>query len=98
MIKNTGVRVSKEDFDIAHQRANGVVTAPVIKVHGKWIPEQERLAFGEWLDALAKNYGLPAPERNTDGEVVHYGMTADGEFTRWVGDADDCPDQDILGQ
>jgi hypothetical protein len=97
MVKNTGVKVSEEHRQVALQRARGVVSAPVIKVHGKWIPDEERLAFGDWLDGLAQSYGLPEPAKDSDGDALHYGMTNDGEFTKWEGDADACAPQDILG-
>lgn len=92
--ENTGIRVSDEHKDAALARASGVVATPII-VHGRPIHDDARRSFGDWLDALAQAYGLPAPTV-VDGEVVHYGMTEDGEFTRWAGE-DACPPQDILG-
>ena len=98
MIKNTGIKVSEEHRLIALKRARGVVSTPIIKVHGKWLPDEERMLFGDWLDGLAQSYGLPPPKKGSDGEVIHYGMTADGEFTKWEGDPDACAPQDILGR
>lgn len=97
MIKNTGIKVSDEHREIALQRARGVVSAPIIKVHGEWLQDEERIAFGDWLDNLAQSYGLPPPEKDSDGDVIHYGMTAAGEFTKWEGDPNACAPQDILG-
>lgn len=95
MIKNTGIVVSEEHRRVALNRARGAVNVPIIKVHGVWLPDEARLDFGDWLDALAESYGLPPPSV-VDGETIHYGMTNGGEFTRWEGD-DVCPPQDILG-
>lgn len=97
MVKNTGVKVSEEHRQAALQRAHGVVSAPIVKIHGKWLPDEERLAFGNWIDGLAQSYGLPPPEKNSAGEAIHYGMTIAGEFTKWGGDSDACAPQDILG-
>lgn len=97
MIKNTGIVVSEEHRKATLERAQGVVSTPVIKVHGAWLPDEARLEFGDWLDKLAESYGLPPPVKNSEGDVVHYGMTAKGEFTKWEGDIDECAPQDILG-
>jgi hypothetical protein len=97
MVKNTGIVVTDEHRSAALARARGVVGTPIIKVHGVWLPDEARLDFGTWLDALAQSYGLPAPSKTSEGEIVHYGMTAKGEFTCWAGDADECAPQDVLG-
>lgn len=70
MVKNTGVKVSEEHRQAALQRARGVVTAPVLMIHGKWLPDQERLDFGNWIDALAQSYGLPAPAKDSDADPI----------------------------
>lgn len=93
MIVHTCVRVSEEHRAVAMQRARGVVETPLVVVHGVSLNDAARLGFGDWLDELAVAYGLlPPPVEN--GETIHYGMTNEGEFTRWVGE---CPPQDILG-
>lgn len=97
MVKNTGVFVSDEHRNAAIDNARGAISTPLVKVLGKWLPDLERASFGDWIDALAQSYGLPPPAKNRDGEAVHYGMTMRGEFTRWEGNPDGCPDQDILG-
>ena len=95
MIKNTGIIVSEEHCKVALARARGVLSTPVIKVDGAWLPDEARLNFGDWLDALAQSYGLPPPEVR-DGETYHYGMTMKSEFTKWEGE-EASPGQDILG-
>ncbi len=95
-IKNTGIKVTEEHRAAALARARGVAATPVIKVAGSWLPDEERMAFGDWIDSLAQSYGLPAPEKDSDGDAIHYGMTNDGEFTKWEGDADACAPQRIL--
>ncbi|MDP2661492.1 MAG: hypothetical protein Q8R28_12265 [Dehalococcoidia bacterium] len=97
MIVKTGIKVSEKERQVALERARGVAQCPVIKVEGVWLPDEMRLEFGDWLDALAQSKGLPAPKRDSDGDVIHYGMTMEGEFTTWTGDPDECADQDVLG-
>jgi len=96
MIIPTGVFVSADHVEAVRQRARGVVAMPVIKVQGAWLDEEARLNFGDWLDALAQSYGLPPPEKDRDGDSVHYGMDLEGQFTRWSGAVDVCPEQVVL--
>lgn len=98
MIMHTGVIVAVVHQAAILARARGVIDAPAIFVLGEWIHALERESFGEWLDRLAVAYGLPEPVKNAAGETVHYGMSGSGEFTYWLGDADACPAQDVLGQ
>jgi hypothetical protein len=72
---------AERTFDIALARAADVRETPVIYMWGKWLNELAAAAFHTWLDELAVKYGLPAPGR-IDGEINHYGMTSEGEFTR----------------
>jgi hypothetical protein len=78
----SGVCASREDADIALARAADVRDTPVIYMRGKWLNELAAEAFQTWIDELAVKYGLPAPGR-IDGEINHYGMTPEGEFTRY---------------
>jgi hypothetical protein len=96
MIQNTGKIVTLELLEIIRTRANGVVDTPLIVVEGVTIHEAARGDFGEFLDQLAVAHGLPEPSITEDGEVVHYGITNEGEFTSWSADPNDCPEQDIL--
>ena len=97
MIKETGIVVSNEHRQAALSKARGVVATPLIIHNGHSIHDDARLDFGDWLDELAVAYGLPVPAKTSDGDVVHYGMDNSGQFTQWVGDADNCAPQDILG-
>lgn len=97
MIKNTGKTVTPELLEIIHGRANGVVDTPLIVVEGVELHETARDDFGDFLDQLAVAHGLPEPAISSDGVVIHYGITLQGEFTSWEADPDQCPGQDILG-
>lgn len=80
---NTGVRVSPEDVEEMRAAARECRSAPVARVHGRWLHEDAEEIFHIKLNALAVRYGLPPPQRLPDGALNHYGMSKDGEFTRW---------------
>lgn len=82
MIKKTGVKVTGAELKEARDRAREKAATPVAKVAGRWLSDDAEKAHSEWVDALAVLHGLPAPP-TIDGEVHHYGMDAEGEFTTY---------------
>lgn len=78
----TGVFVSDEDRVEARRRLKEASFAPVMKVANFWVHEEMAQTFADYLDKLAVKYGLPEPGR-IEGEVNHYGLTAEGEFSRY---------------
>lgn len=84
MIKQTGVFASEQEVARAKQLSAEFSTTPLIKVLGRWLPDDARAALMDYIDACAVSHGLPAPGRDADGDVDHYGLLATGEFTREV--------------
>lgn len=88
MVKNTGIVASEEHRREAAARANVAASTPVVRVGGAWLHESAQAAFGSWIDLTAQEYGLPAPKQDGDGDTIHYGMSAAGEFLLWEPDAE----------
>lgn len=86
MIVNTGIVMTAADKAEALRRSVEVRETPVVFVHGTWLHESAQLLFWKWVDGKAAEYGLPEPGKDEDGDVVHYGISNDGEFTTWVDD------------
>jgi hypothetical protein len=82
---NTGVFATPDEVTEAKRRSVEVRDTPVVKVHGEWLHDAALESFQAWLDGLAVAHGLPAPERDADGDVIHYGLAGTGEFTKWDG-------------
>lgn len=81
-VVSTGVRAGPEVLAAARQET--LAGGPAVKVYGKWLNENSE-EFKLQVDRWAVEAGLPEPEE-IDGETNHYGMTADGVFTRWEED------------
>ncbi len=81
----TGVKASDEDRDAMMELAKEAQQIPVMKFGSTWLHEAPQARLTTAIDELAVKYGLPPPEKDADGDVIHYGMTKDGEFTKWDG-------------
>jgi hypothetical protein len=79
--KHTGVFATAEEIDHARALADELTRTPVIRVHGHWLPEDAHHALMSYIDKCAVKHGLPEPEKDVDGNVIHYGMLSSGEFT-----------------
>lgn len=84
-IKGTGVRATAEEIAEARRAAADVRDTPLVIVHGRDLRRDVREEFMARVDALAMAHGLPKPGL-VDGEVNHYGLAHDGEFTVYVPD------------
>lgn len=84
-VKGTGIIAKPEDVARAKEWLAEFRSTPVIRVHGRWLPEDAEAIFKRRLDDLAVSYGLPTPEL-IDGEPNRYGLMATGEFLRWEPD------------
>ena len=83
MIVRTGHFATADEVARVLGLRDEALRAPVIRVGRTWLHESAHAAFRAMIDELAMVHGLDAPPRDADGEVVHYGMTDAGEFTRW---------------
>lgn len=79
-VRLTGIKVSPTDKETATRSADQVQSTPLIKVLGHWLPNDEIERHATLIDDMAVKYGLPPPV-TIRGEVWHYGMTDDGEFS-----------------
>ena len=73
-IVKTGVFATEEETARMRDWASTPLIGP------RW--DQIHDGFAEEIDRLAMAHGLPAPEKDADGDAIHYGMTGKGEFTR----------------
>jgi hypothetical protein len=80
MIKHTGIFASEDDIKDLRARSKEVRDTPVVRVMGRWLHEDVAENFNRRVDELAVKYGLPTPGL-CGGEVNHYGVDADGQFT-----------------
>lgn len=87
-IENTGVRLSPELLLEANRRAAEVYNTPLVIVHGRSLRDDAREAFMAWIDERAQEHGLPKPGL-IEGDVNHYGLAPNGEFTRYEPDGVD---------
>jgi len=81
----TGVYASATDTAVARSRADLAYCTPLIGRNlelAAQVIEMGREEFKAWLDQMAESYGLPPPGL-IDGVVNHYGMSDEGEFTRY---------------
>lgn len=97
MIKKTGVRLTDAEFEEAKRRARDRNSAPMAKVHGRWLSDDAAEAFSGWIDAQAVLHGLPAPPI-LDGEVSHYGLTDEGEFSTYEPGDEPTPAPEMTGE
>lgn len=79
----TGIIVPS--YHLAHVRALAQVAAqiPRRKVRGVWLNESAERRLHEAIDSLAVQAGLPPPDKDEHGNVIHYGMLVSGEITHW---------------
>lgn len=76
----SGVFATPEEIQQAKDWFAETRSAPVAKVHGHWLHEDADARFKQRIDDLAKSHGLPELP-SIDGELDHYGLIANGEFT-----------------
>jgi hypothetical protein len=81
-IQNTGVHATAKELAEARLMACMVATTPA-DLH-----YEERETMMQQIDAWALAHGLPKLP-DVDGKPDHYGLNADGEFTRYVRDGVD---------
>jgi hypothetical protein len=84
-IERTGVRATAEQVATARRMAQMVAQTPLMVVGGVDMHHFARETFMRQVDAWAVGHGLPRLD-DLDGAPDHYGMDADGEFTRYVRD------------
>lgn len=84
-IRNTGVFATLDERNALAAHSANVRRTPLIEVCGKWMPDVEREGLMRAIDDCAISHGLPTPKR-IGGDVNHYGMTIDGEFTAYEED------------
>ena len=80
MIKPTGVKATSAELLEAASISKRARSAPVARVQGHWLHEDAAESLGLYIDSLAQRHGLPPPGM-IDGEINHYGMSNEGEFT-----------------
>jgi len=84
VIQGTGIQAGPEVIEQAKARMREVQAAPVAFVMGVWLHEEARESFGLWVDDQAQRHGLPPAGLMPDGQIDHYGLSTEGEFTRMV--------------